>query len=204
MSRQLEARRRWALFDTLPLPDGRVDLNLRTGYSSGPHCLELDRPPLGHQWPCYSPSHPGLPEALPSASGWCVWTASLHRMPRACPVIIVQRTTLHLSLDPTSRGLTKTNLLLPRSAEAPLTSSTARSPAGLAEMATAETGRWLPPASAGHIMTCRKEGRQWAVVEGNIVLPLSVFPTSWRIPRTRAVGESAEPLRPPETVEPHV
>lgn len=168
---------------------GQATLQVPTAWSS-----------TGHPWGTSGPATPPPTPAFQKLSPLRQADASELQACTRCP----GQTTLHLSLDPTSRGLTKTNLLLPRSAEAPLTSSTARSPAGLAEMATAETGRWLPPASAVHIMTCRKEGRQWAVVERNIVLPLSVFPTSWRIPRTRAVGESAEPLRPPEPVEPHV
>ena len=38
---------KWALFYAITLPNGRVDPSLRTGYFSGPHCLELDWPPLG-------------------------------------------------------------------------------------------------------------------------------------------------------------
>lgn len=77
--------KKWALFHAITLPHGRVDLNLRTGYFSGPHCLELDWPPLGHQWFCCSPK-PWPSKAPHSASGWSIWTASLNRIPRASPV----------------------------------------------------------------------------------------------------------------------
>ena len=77
--------KKWTLSYAITLPSGRVDLNLRTGYFSGPHCLKLDWPPLGHQWSCCSPK--AWPSKAPrSASGWSIWTASLNRIPRASPV----------------------------------------------------------------------------------------------------------------------
>ena len=77
--------KKWTLSYAITLPSGRVDLNLRTGYFSGPHCLKLDWPPLGHQWFCCSPK--AWPSKAPrSESGWSIWTASLTRIPRASPV----------------------------------------------------------------------------------------------------------------------